>query len=183
MSLTNFFALFFYASIVFSQTNSVSQNHFKTLPSSEIMQLYSEMSGIQFDNLRIAFVESLVVQRDRGKLIFKNGTFYLAKPVQGKVISAVFLGDGVFELKPPTRIERQQVLKYVGKDSLNENFSAAYFLFTDKTARELEFHLRCRRSGHGWLFPSIEKTTGSRGRRWNIGKLPTSDRQPPSHRS
>ncbi len=141
MKIRNFLTFILLSAAIISPKNSISENKFNALHSSEVMQLYSQLSNLAFDNLRSARVDSLVIQRDRGKLTFQTGTFYLVRPVLGKFTAAVFLGAGVFELRPPTKIERQQVLKFVDKDSLHENFSAAYLRFTDNTARELERQL------------------------------------------
>lgn len=161
MSVRNFLTFIFLSAAIISPKNSISENKINTLLSSEIMQLYSELSRLPFDNLPSALVDSLVIQRDRGRLTFKTGTFYLVKPVLGKVTAAVFLGDGVFELKPPTKIERQQVLKFLDKDSLHENFSAAYLRFTDSTAhelkRQLSFHVAKAPKAVGKLHKIISK--------------------------
>jgi len=161
MSVRNFLTFIFLTAAIISPKTSVSENKINTLPSSEIMQLYSELSNLRFDNLPSALVDSVIIQRDRGKLTFKTGTFYLVKPVLGKGTAAVFLGDGVFELKPPTKIERQQVLRFLDKDSLHENFSAAYLWFTDNTAHELErqlsFHAAKAPKAVGKLHRTISK--------------------------
>lgn len=109
------------------------------------IQVYQNLQSLPFDNSRISIVENLALEKDRAKIIMKKGTLYLAKPVAGKVTGAIFVGDGVFELKPPNEIEKAQVRRFLKKDSLNENFKAAYLRFTDETAKELHQRLKFRK--------------------------------------
>lgn len=76
------------------------------------------------------------IKRDAGIFTFRSGTFYLLEPVRGKITGAVFLGDGVLSLSPPTEIERRY-LKILAKDEFVEQFSSAVFRFTDGTEEEL----------------------------------------------
>lgn len=100
-------------------------------------EAYKSLQTLPFDNTKIAQVKNLTLRKDRARLTLKHGTIYLTKPVLGKITGAVFLGEGIFELMPPTKIERKQVRRFLDKDSLSENFSAAYLRFTDDSASEL----------------------------------------------
>ena len=107
----------------------------------QIIKIYQNLQALPFDRTKIAAVENLAFQKDRAKFIFKKGTIYFSQPIAGKITGAVFLGEGSFELIPPNAIERQQVKRFVEKDSLNEQFSAAYLRFTDDTAEVLASQL------------------------------------------
>src|SRR2546422_516051 len=53
-----------------------------------------------------AAVNGLTIQRDAGTFVFNRGDFYFTEPVQGKVVAAVFIGDGEFRMEPPTSVEK-----------------------------------------------------------------------------
>ena len=47
-----------------------------------------------------------------------NGTLHLLAPADGKTFGAVFLGQGSYELKPATDLERKSLVLYTGDDKL-----------------------------------------------------------------
>src|SRR5258708_21934678 len=81
-------------------------------------------------------VHGFRMYRDAGIFTFRSGAFYLLEPVNGRTTGAVFLGDAVFSLTPPTEVERRY-LKILAKDEFVEQFGAAVFRFTDGTEEEL----------------------------------------------
>jgi hypothetical protein len=100
-------------------------------------QIYEQLKTLDFDPGKIAAVENLNIKRPHAKFLFKKGTFYFSEAVAGEITGAVFFGDGVFEFTPPDQIERYQVRRFLEKDSLRENFSAAYFRFTAHAAADI----------------------------------------------
>lgn len=83
-------------------------------------------------------VSNLVLKRDAGTFTFRTGTFYFLAPVEGKVTGAVFLGEGLFSLEPPTNSERRS-LRLLTKDSeMVEQFNEAVFRFTDASYEEIK---------------------------------------------
>ena len=78
------------------------------------------------------------LKRDAGTFRLKSGTICFAAAVNGKVTGAVFTGDGVFLLVPPTEQESRS-LKYLTKeDEFNERFERLVLRFTDSTYEELK---------------------------------------------
>ena len=63
---------------------------------------------------------------------------YLCKPINGRVISAVFEGVGHFYLTPPDFAERQQLNRFYKVDSIKQIFSQLFLLFSDSTLIELK---------------------------------------------
>ena len=76
------------------------------------------------------------MHRDAGIFTFRGGTFYMLEPVNGKCTGAVFIGDGVLSVTPPTEVERRY-LKILARDEFVEQFSSAVFRFTDGTDAEI----------------------------------------------
>jgi peptidase M1-like protein len=83
-------------------------------------------------------VRNLVLRRDAGIFTLNRGTVYLYGPVAGRVTGAVFLGEGVLHVEPPSEMERRQLKAVMKTDVLDERFTSAVFAFTDDTAAELK---------------------------------------------
>ncbi|MFQ5708866.1 MAG: M1 family metallopeptidase [bacterium] len=99
----------------------------------QVLRDYQQLKTLAFDDSKTMQVNHLCFQKDRARISLQHGTLYFTEPIEGTVTGAVFLGEGVLELKPPTTLERAQVRRFLDKDSLNEAFSAAYFRFSDQT--------------------------------------------------
>jgi hypothetical protein len=83
------------------------------------------------------------------RFYFTDGYFIFGKPVAGRRVSAIFTadvegGDAEVIVLPPTRDERLSLARFTRSPNLNERLQAAYFLFTDDTAAELEKIFRQR---------------------------------------
>ncbi|MFQ5772343.1 MAG: M1 family aminopeptidase, partial [bacterium] len=133
-------SLFIFFSINSFATTALPDSSYK-----QVHKLYQDLQKLPFDPAKIATIEDLTYTKDRAQFLFKKGTFYFAQPVAGKITGAVFSGEGLFELKPPTEIERAHVRRFLDKDSLRKNFSTAYLRFSDETARELISQLDLQR--------------------------------------
>ena len=83
-------------------------------------------------------VRNLVLRRDAGIFTLNSGTVYLYGPIAGRVTGAVFLGEGVLHVEPPSAMERRQLKAVMKTDVLDERFTSAVFAFTDDTATELK---------------------------------------------
>ena len=52
-------------------------------------------------------IKDVVLRRDAGVFTLSSGTIYLYGPVSGRITGAVFLGEGVLHLDPPSAMERR----------------------------------------------------------------------------
>jgi Peptidase family M1 domain len=87
-------------------------------------------TGVQLDNV--------VLQRDRVRITFADGTLYLSPAISGKIRAAVFIGSGTFEAAPPPVLfERDNVRRLLKADEVSTDFKTAVFRFTDETAADL----------------------------------------------
>lgn len=74
----------------------------------------------------------------RDGAIFKlTGTVTFLEPVEGKVTGAVFSGDGVLGVQPPTAVEQRNLRVYFGPE-YTERFHDLVLRFTDGTYEELK---------------------------------------------
>ncbi len=89
---------------------------------------------------RVAYsssVSNLKLVRDAASFEFKSGRIDIVQPVRDRYHAAVFEGEGVIRLDPPTQIEKDQLKKFTGEEKLEEEFKSVVLRFTDETAEEL----------------------------------------------
>ena len=83
-------------------------------------------------------VKNVVLRRDAGVLTLSNGTVYLSTAVAGRITGAVFLGEGILHVDPPSAMERRQLRAVMNTEVLDQRFTSAVFNFSDETAVELK---------------------------------------------
>lgn len=107
----------------------------------QIMNLYRQIKDISLNKEKVAEVEGVVLKRDAAIFRLNKGKICLFKPIEGRITGAVFVGEGVFELTPPTEIERYQLKKFTDHETLSEEFDELYLVFSDSAGVELEHKL------------------------------------------
>ena len=90
---------------------------------------------------RVAPVRNLTLRRDVIQFHLEDGNLFLATPVAGRTIGAVFVGRGSVGFTPPLAIERGEVRRVLGDSVVDARISSAAFIFTDSTLAELERQL------------------------------------------
>jgi hypothetical protein len=89
-------------------------------------------------------VADVTLERDAHRFTFRKGTLFFLPPVDGRILGAVFLGQGEYELTPATEIERRHLGLVLGEKaalpSVVDTFDTAVLLFTDGTGEELKSH-------------------------------------------
>jgi hypothetical protein len=103
--------------------------------------VYNQLRDIGFSG-EMAVVSDLALKRDAGTFQLRQGTLYFFSPVMNRVTGAVFVGEGRFQLRPPTQIERD-VLRHLLTDAedkaqIDEPFDQLILYFTDNTYEELK---------------------------------------------
>ncbi len=115
-------------------------------------------------------VSGLVIERDEGQIELTRGTVHLLQPISGQRWGAVFMGEGVFRMTPPIRIEAEQVERTWGSRTIERPFRSAVMVFTggelaelaaagtpgaipvdSDTRGEIEEALRYLSDGDGWI--------------------------------
>jgi hypothetical protein len=103
----------------------------------EGFDLYEKLKELNLDDLKIAEVKDLTLTKDMAKFQMINGQLYVFQPIQDKITGLVFIGEGVFEFTAPTEIEKYQLNRFTGSETLNMSFDELYLRFTDETAEKL----------------------------------------------
>src|SRR5207302_589330 len=87
---------------------------------------------------RVAAVHNLILRRDVIEFHLADGTLYLATPVGGRTVAAVFVGHGSVSLVPPVAVERGEVRRVLGDSVIDSRITALGLVFTDSSLTELE---------------------------------------------
>ena len=67
---------------------------------------------------------------DVGSFHFEQGILTFLSPVEGVVTGAIFVGEGHFNLKPATEIDKHEIHRRTGADEVDEDFTEVVFRFT-----------------------------------------------------
>jgi hypothetical protein len=114
--------------------------------SDDLLRVYAQLRSLQASD-QSGVAENVAWQRDSATFNFKDGRLTFAAPVAGHVVAAVFIGQGTFELDPPTAIDRHQIERFTKEPRLVENFREATFFFTDNSWDELQKLVNIRQRG------------------------------------
>jgi hypothetical protein len=99
--------------------------------------LYARLRGRTVNGAAFA-VKDLKLKRDAAEITLTSGTVYLMGDVGGMTTGAVFLGEGVLRIDPPSAMEKKQLKTVMKTDVLEQRFTSAVFEFTDGTGAELK---------------------------------------------
>lgn len=77
------------------------------------------------------YCENATLPLDVGTFVFKAGTLTFLAPVKGMQTGAVFVGQGHFTLKPLVAIDKQEIVRRSGGETVEEDFSEVVFRFTN----------------------------------------------------
>jgi len=117
-----------------------------TASSQDLLRIYAQLQSLQGSE-QSAVADNVVWKRDSATFTFKDGRLTFAAPVGGRILAAVFTGQGSFQLDPPTAMDRHQIERFTKEPKLVENFREAVFFFTDNSWAELQKLVNVRPGG------------------------------------
>lgn len=98
-------------------------------------QLYAQLQAAK---LRSAGrLQGAQFEVDRATFSFDDGELYLLEPVAGQITGAVYLGDGNITITPPDGVGRQQVDKFLERETIDLEFDAVVMRFSDGSGERL----------------------------------------------
>ncbi len=103
--------------------------------------VFDELRKMEPRGDRVAPVKNLTLRRDVITFHLEDGNLFLATPVAGRTIGAVFVGRGSVSVTPPLAIERVELKRLLEDSSVDARISAVAFVFTDSTLDEVERQL------------------------------------------
>ncbi len=95
-----------------------------------------EFWNARFDLTKAAKVDHLVVTKDAAKWTL-TGYVFLKAPVRGIASRARFYGEGRFELTPPIDMEKQQIRRFLGTESIDQPIDQARFDFNGANEQQV----------------------------------------------
>lgn len=101
------------------------------------MERYLEVTRLAPVPGQVAEVNNLVLARDAGRLTFGRGRLYLLSPVGGRIVGAVFRGEGRFTFAPSVPAEQAQLRRFADSTVLDDPITEAVLLFADSTPEQL----------------------------------------------
>jgi len=125
---------------------TASQSLSREIPS-DPRALYQALNELRVDAGHIYTVHELNLRRDVISMKLAEGKLAFLPPIGGQVTGAVFTGAGHILATPRERGERRSLAQFLGVPILDQNFSRAYFRFTDDTAAELRELLAADEAG------------------------------------
>jgi hypothetical protein len=99
--------------------------------------VYQQVRNVSLGGETVA-VNNLILKRDAGTFRLNSGTVCFVTPVRGKVVGAVFAGDGSFALNPPIQSESRMLSLLTRENEFSEKFSQLVLWFTDTTYDEIK---------------------------------------------
>ena len=110
--------------------------------------VFDEFRHMQPRADRVAAVRNLKLRRDALELQLDDGKLYVATPVAGRAVSAIFVGQGSMSFVAPLGIERREMQRLLGDSVVHSKISVAVFICTDSTLAELERQLNFGTEGN-----------------------------------
>ena len=108
-----------------------------TAPPEELLRVYSQLRSLRGSGQQ-AVTENVEWKRDAATFTFVNGRLTFAEPVAGRVLAAVFEGQGKVVISPPGPIEQRQIARFTKSPKLEDEFREAVFFFTDDSWAEIQ---------------------------------------------
>ena len=99
--------------------------------------LADSLTSLRLDPAMQAEVSQLEIVRAGVRISLDKGVFTMGTPVAGRVVSAVFVGKGRFQLTPPNRAETYMLIRHTQDSTINWEFKEIALVFTDSTFQEL----------------------------------------------
>jgi len=97
----------------------------------EVRECYRDIRDAKLDSNLVIECDSLRFVRENGEFLFRAGSIFFYRPVDGRTRMAYFQGDADFRLTSNLIIERNQLNRFSGGDTVRLQFKRAWFAFTD----------------------------------------------------
>ncbi len=110
--------------------------------SGPVLPLFRALRTVGLDPQAVFKIREAEINREDVHIALNDGTIAFTYAVDGHVTGAYFEGDAEILIRPPDRMERASLGRFINAGVLEEAFTSAYFRFNDDTAKELQPYLR-----------------------------------------
>jgi hypothetical protein len=111
------------------------------IAASDPRALYQALNELRPDGAHVYTLHEVNLRRDVVNVRLIEGKLAFFEPLGGHITGAVFTGHGHVFATPHDRGERQSIAQYLGVPMVGQDFTRAYFRFTDETAAEIKQQL------------------------------------------
>ena len=115
-------------------------------PPEELLRVYGQLRQLAIGD-QSAVTENVVWKRAAATFTFREGRLFFAAPIEGRVLGAVFEGQGTVVLNPPSPLDQRQISRFAKGSLLQDQFHQAVFFFTDDSWSELQKVLKMQGGG------------------------------------
>ncbi|MEI6089509.1 MAG: hypothetical protein WCR42_03580 [bacterium] len=117
-------------------------------PYEKYEDMLNDFKNLSIDESKVYTVSDFKLTREDAVFNFKSGTFYFCKPINGRSMGVVFIGDATFDFSPPTKAEVRQLERILNKDEVKAKSKAILLFFADNTADSIE--KSCIKTTYKW---------------------------------
>ncbi len=114
------------------QSPDISTNDFLLYQTIRNLQLQSE--GVR--------VSGITIEKDAAQIKLSNGDLWFFTPVNGKILGAVFIGQGEIRLNPTVKSEKKFLAKLTNEAPFVETFKKLTLFFTDDPFQQFKDKLQ-----------------------------------------
>lgn len=100
--------------------------------------------------------EGIIIKKDVALFDILKGEVYKFSKVNGRECALMFKGEGEFIYTPPINVEKDQLKRFLEKESLREKFNTLFILFADSTNLDLVAELEFTEQSPGKLRSEIK---------------------------
>ncbi len=93
--------------------------------------MHTTLDTLEIDTTTIREVEGVLIEHGLISIVLESGTAALMKPVNGRVIGAVFSGKGIITFQPNNTTERVNLDRFYNAEVLTESITSAVFMAND----------------------------------------------------
>ncbi|MBI3404914.1 MAG: hypothetical protein HY046_05605 [Acidobacteria bacterium] len=115
-------------------------------PQKSPREIYAALNTLRVDSSKVYYVKDITLRRDVVRVVFSEGKLALFEAYDGRILGAVFSGQGVALAAPRDIAEKKSIARFLGEPIVDQPFTRAYLRFTDDTAGELQRILKDRRT-------------------------------------
>ena len=129
-------------STLLSAMTAAAQAQSIPLTTGPVLPLYRALRDLGPDPQKVFQIREAEIDREDVHIWLNDGTLAFIQAVDGRITGAIFEGEGEVLVRPPDRMERASLGRFIGAGVLEEKLTSAYLRFNDNTAKDLEPYLR-----------------------------------------
>lgn len=108
-------------------------------------EIFNQLQKAQLDVTSTGLISAFTLEHNSTRISFDSGRIAFFEPIMldgdTTYFAAYFKGLGRFYFQPPVQMEAEQLRRFIGRDSIANQFEEMLFLFNQQTYRDIADHL------------------------------------------